>query len=131
MAVQTIPPRIRWAVDLMDVQPSDHVLEIGCGPGYGAEMICERLTDDPRIDASDVTVEVNQGVVRLTGGVDERRTKYQIEDLIERCGGVQDVDNQLRIRSSPLWSGAEASAGGSSGEARTSEGRSTSANKRA
>jgi len=43
MAVQTIPPRIRWAVDLMDVQPADHVLEIGCGAGYGAEMICERL----------------------------------------------------------------------------------------
>ena len=40
MAVQTIPPRIRWAVDLMDVQPADHVLEIGCGPGAGAELIC-------------------------------------------------------------------------------------------
>jgi ubiquinone/menaquinone biosynthesis C-methylase UbiE len=43
MSVQTIPPRIRWAVDMMDVQPSDHVLEIGCGPGFGAEAICERL----------------------------------------------------------------------------------------
>jgi trans-aconitate methyltransferase len=43
MALQTVPPRIRWAVDLMDVQPSDHVLEIGCGPGAGAELICERL----------------------------------------------------------------------------------------
>lgn len=43
MAAQTIPPRIRWAVDIMDVQPSDHVLEIGCGPGAGAELICERL----------------------------------------------------------------------------------------
>ena len=43
MPVQTIPPRIRWAVDLMDVQPSDQVLEIGCGPGAGAELICERL----------------------------------------------------------------------------------------
>ena len=29
MAVQPIPTRIRWAVDFMDVQPSDHVLEIG------------------------------------------------------------------------------------------------------
>ena len=43
MALQTIPPRIRWAVDLMDVQPSDHILEIGCGPGAGAELISERL----------------------------------------------------------------------------------------
>jgi ubiquinone/menaquinone biosynthesis C-methylase UbiE len=43
MAVQTIPARIRWAVDLMDVKPTDHVLEIGCGPGAGAQLICERL----------------------------------------------------------------------------------------
>ena len=27
----------------MDVQPGDHVLEIGCGPGAGAELICQRL----------------------------------------------------------------------------------------
>ena len=43
MPVQTIPPRIRWAVDLMDVKPDDQVLEIGCGPGAGAEAICARL----------------------------------------------------------------------------------------
>ena len=43
MRLQTIPPRIRWAVDLMDVQPSDSILEIGCGPGAGAELICQRL----------------------------------------------------------------------------------------
>ena len=43
MAVQQIPARIRWAVDFMDVQPGDHVLEIGCGPGAGAELICQRL----------------------------------------------------------------------------------------
>jgi trans-aconitate methyltransferase len=43
MAIQQIPPRIRWAVDLMNIQPDDNVLEIGCGPGYAAELICQRL----------------------------------------------------------------------------------------
>ena len=43
MPSPTIPPRIKWAVDLMDVQPGDQVLEIGCGPGAGAEAICARL----------------------------------------------------------------------------------------
>ncbi|WP_341927300.1 class I SAM-dependent methyltransferase [Nocardioides psychrotolerans] len=43
MPVNTIPSRIRWAVDFLDVQPSDHVLEIGCGPGAAAELICDRL----------------------------------------------------------------------------------------
>lgn len=27
----------------MDVQPNDNILEIGCGPGAGAEAICARL----------------------------------------------------------------------------------------
>ncbi len=43
MPTQPIPPRIKWAVDLMDVQPADQVLEIGCGAGYGAEAICSKL----------------------------------------------------------------------------------------
>jgi trans-aconitate methyltransferase len=43
MPVQQIPPRIRWAVDTMDVQPTDSILEIGCGPGAAAELICQRL----------------------------------------------------------------------------------------
>ena len=43
MPLATIPPRIKWAVDLMDVQPADQVLEIGCGPGAGAEAICSHL----------------------------------------------------------------------------------------
>ena len=43
MPVQTIPARIRWAVDFIDVHPNDHILEVGCGPGAGAELICSRL----------------------------------------------------------------------------------------
>ena len=43
MRAPTIPARIRWAVDLMDVGPADNILEIGCGPGAGAELICQRL----------------------------------------------------------------------------------------
>ncbi len=43
MSVQTIPARLRWAVEVMDVQPDDQVLEIGCGPGAGAELICAKL----------------------------------------------------------------------------------------
>ncbi|WP_043641953.1 class I SAM-dependent methyltransferase [Nocardioides alkalitolerans] len=43
MRQQTIPARIRWGVDVMDVQPGDQILEIGCGPGAAAELVCSRL----------------------------------------------------------------------------------------
>lgn len=44
MVMQTTPARIRWAVEILDVQPADQVLEVGCGQGEAAEVICSRLT---------------------------------------------------------------------------------------
>jgi hypothetical protein len=63
------------------------------------EIICERLTDDPWIDASEVSIEVNNKTVKLTGTVDNRQTKYEIEELIERSTNVREIDNQLRVQS--------------------------------
>lgn len=62
------------------------------------EMICERLTDHPAIDASNVSVEVSGQIVKLTGTVEDRRTKYEMEELIEGFSGVKDIDNQVRVR---------------------------------
>jgi protein-L-isoaspartate O-methyltransferase len=39
-----VPERVRWAVDLIDVRPTDHILEIGCGPGQAVGLVCQRLT---------------------------------------------------------------------------------------
>jgi SAM-dependent methyltransferase len=38
-----IPERLTWAADLLDIQPADAVLEIGCGSGVLAALICTRL----------------------------------------------------------------------------------------
>jgi SAM-dependent methyltransferase len=38
------PARIKWAVELLDVQPDDSVLEIGCSSGIAAQRILEKLT---------------------------------------------------------------------------------------
>ncbi len=43
MAQHQVPARITWAVGVLDVQPADQILEIGCGPGAAAEIICARL----------------------------------------------------------------------------------------
>lgn len=71
------------------------------------EMICERLMEDPHIDASEVSVQVKNREVTLEGTVEDRRTKYEIEELIEQCGGVKDVKNQLRVRSRSSESGSQ------------------------
>jgi osmotically-inducible protein OsmY len=62
------------------------------------EDICEVLTRDPQVDASDIDIEVKEGEVTLTGFVPERKMKHQAEDVVEKCMGVKDVTNNLRVR---------------------------------
>jgi osmotically-inducible protein OsmY len=62
------------------------------------EAICERLTDDPHIDASDIAVGVQGGRVTLTGSVDRKQTKWNVEDIVESISGVLEIDNRLRAR---------------------------------
>jgi osmotically-inducible protein OsmY len=61
------------------------------------EEVCECLTDDVFIDASDIEVTVQNGEVMLTGEVASRQQKRHAEDLIESISGVRDVLNNLRV----------------------------------
>ena len=63
------------------------------------EDVSERLSDDDHLDASDIEVQVGQGVVTLTGTVEERWEKHRAEDIAGSCSGVRDVLNQIRVGS--------------------------------
>ena len=39
-----IPERLTWAIEQLAVQPHDEILEIGCGTGVAAALICAQLT---------------------------------------------------------------------------------------
>ena len=60
------------------------------------EDVCERLSDDALLDASDITVEVDGAEVTLSGTVDSRQDKRRAEDIAAAVSGVADVHNQLR-----------------------------------
>ena len=57
----------------------------------------DMLTEDSWLDASDIQVSVQSGVVTLTGTVDSREAKRRAEDLADQVSGVRDVLNNLRI----------------------------------
>lgn len=61
------------------------------------EDICERLMQDPQLDVGDVSVDVENGTVNLSGQVQQRWMKHRIEDVADGCGGVKDVRNQINV----------------------------------
>jgi osmotically-inducible protein OsmY len=62
------------------------------------EDICDRLTDDSRVDASDIEVHVKGGEVTLAGSVRSRIEKRVTEDVAEQVSGVREVNNNLKVR---------------------------------
>jgi osmotically-inducible protein OsmY len=61
------------------------------------EDVCERLTENGELDASDITVQVQNAEVTLTGTVEDRYFKRLAEDIVESVSGVKDIHNQIRI----------------------------------
>ncbi len=60
-------------------------------------VVEEVLTEDPWLDASNIQVSVENGVVTLTGKVDSRATKRRAEAVTDLVFGVFDINNQLQI----------------------------------
>lgn len=66
----------------------------------------DRLTEDSRVDARNITVAVEGGEVTLSGTVANRDAKRRAEDCVEAVSGVKHVQNNLRV---------DVNAGGSAG----------------
>lgn len=60
------------------------------------ELINEHLTDAD-LDARDIDVKAEQGVVTLEGSVPARWMRHHAENVVDACGGVKDIHNQLRV----------------------------------
>jgi hypothetical protein len=61
------------------------------------EEACQRLERDGEVDASEIEVTAEDGVIRLRGTVDDRQTKRRAEQCVESIYGARDVMNELRV----------------------------------
>lgn len=73
------------------------------------EEASQRLERDGDIDATEIEVTADGGIVTLRGTVPDRRTKRRAEECVESVYGVRDVMNELRVSSQ----GEESSSQGS------------------
>jgi hypothetical protein len=61
------------------------------------EEASQRLEHDGDIDATEIEVTAEEGIVTLRGTVPDRRTKRCAEECVESVYGVRDVMNELRV----------------------------------
>jgi hypothetical protein len=57
------------------------------------------MTQHGYLNAEEIEIEVNNGQVILKGSVDSRREKRLAEDMAESVPGINQVINQLQVKS--------------------------------
>ena len=91
--------RLRRVVDRLDVQPDDRVLEIGCGHGVAATMVCQRLGERGRLTAIDRSPKMIDAATRRNQThVDDGRAEFIVGDLEELDLGERRFDKVFAVR---------------------------------
>lgn len=84
-----IAERLIWAVDILAVHPADRILEIGCGTGAAAALVCEQID-------SGCLVAIDQSATAIRRA--EQRNRHsvhtgKVQFLTTALSNAQLVDN--------------------------------------
>jgi ubiquinone/menaquinone biosynthesis C-methylase UbiE len=90
--------RLRAVVERLEIGPDDRVLEIGCGHGVAATMVCERLKDG-RLTAIDRSAKMVKAAARRNAEhVEAGRAEFLVATLEEGDLGERRFDVIFAVR---------------------------------
>jgi SAM-dependent methyltransferase len=110
MANPSVPKRLQWAVQLLDIAPTDEILEIGAGPGVSVSLVCGQLADG-RITAIDRSATaIQRATKRNVDHVASGKAVFQQLDLAEvdlvrRALDGQRFDKVFAVNVNLFWVG--------------------------
>jgi SAM-dependent methyltransferase len=100
--------RLAWAVDGLDVRPSDRVLEVGCGHGVAASLVCERLVGG-RLTAIDRSAKmIAMAERRNEEHVAAGRAVFETVALERASFGDERFDKAFGVHVAAVWRSDEA-----------------------
>ncbi len=98
--------RNRWVVELLDVQPSERVLELGCGPGVALRALAERATQGLVVGVDHSEVMIRQAARRNAAAVRSgsvRLVQSPVEQIDQIVLGDAAFDAALAVNSIGFW----------------------------
>ncbi len=103
-----VSERLAWAVDALGVDPSDRVLEVGCGHGVAATLVCERLAGG-RLTAIDRSGKmIAMATRRNEEHVAAGRAVFETVALEHADFGEERFDKVFGVHVADLWRSDEA-----------------------
>lgn len=105
-----MPERISLAVDALRLRPDSRVLEVGCGAGMAAELVC-RLVPDGHVTALDRSATaVRNAERRLRRWLDAGVADVTERDLLAFHGDGRPYDVVFAVNVNAFWTAGAARA---------------------
>jgi ubiquinone/menaquinone biosynthesis C-methylase UbiE len=90
--------RLRSVVEHLDIQPDDRVLEIGCGHGVAATLVCERL-EGGHLTAVDRSPKMIEAATRRNAAyVEAGKAEFLVATLEDLDLGGRRFDKIFAVR---------------------------------
>ncbi len=90
--------RLRAVVEQLNLEPNDRLLEIGCGHGVAATLVCERL-EDGHLTAIDRSAKMIEAAKRRNvEHVEAGRTEFLVMELEDMDLGKRRFDKVFAAR---------------------------------
>ena len=92
-----------WTVDLLDIQPTDRVLEIGFGPGISIEAVSKRLISGSVTGIDHSEVMVRQATRRNRAAIDSGSVRLFQAQPTDLPADVGPFDKMLAVNVVMFW----------------------------
>jgi SAM-dependent methyltransferase len=101
-----VPQRVRWALRVLDPGHDDRILEIGCGPGVAAGLVCERLRGGRLLAIDRSAVATRRTAERNAAAVAAGLLEVRTVGLHELVVPAASLDAAFAIDVNLFWTAA-------------------------